>query len=240
LKTLPRTRKNLAVGSLLLGAVLLITPAIAFAQSGTTYVNSSGANATVNVTNNQNGAYFNIDAAGSCPGVTGWNSTTTFQNPVTLYKGCMVIPFVSNYQLKENTPFYIYSVGGFIVGSNGFGPYTEYPQGYGINSQTGYYYPGSSPLQYSAYGVMEYLYQYLASLHSIYMFTGLGTADSVNLNGGLTADTYSITTPGPGTVVTINSGLGNSTYNIVVGQLGTVNINSLNSASAFNYYNIVY
>jgi hypothetical protein len=228
------SRKNLSIGCLLIGAVLLITPSIAFAQSASTYTNTSGENATVNVTNNQWGANFTVLAAGS-PG--------------------LYIPFVSSYNtanggLNEHQSWYTYSVGGFIVGSSGQGIYTEYPQGpAAYQTQPGYYYPGSDYLQYgclkSYAGTCtstgyETLYSYLNSLHSTYMFTGLGANDKVTLTGGLTADTYSITTPGAGVYVTINSGLGNSTYNIVLGQSGVLTINAVASTAAYNYYNVVY
>jgi hypothetical protein len=244
LKTLPSTRKSLAMGSLILGAVLLITPAIAFAQTGTTYVNASGENATLNVTNNQDGAYYTVAAAGACLGSYAINGvayniagSSTNQNVIN---GCLSIPFVSDKSLPESQTLYIFSVGGFIEGSSGQGIYTEYLQGYGAQTVPAYYYPGNSTLQYGLNGKQETLYSYLSSLHSVYMFTGTGSYDEVTLFGGLTADQFSITTPGANTVVNINAGLGNSTYNIVVGALGTVNINDLNSAGAYNYYNIVY
>jgi hypothetical protein len=216
MKTLQMTKKTLALGCLLIGALLLISPAIAFAQT-TVYTNTSGENATLNVTNNQAGANFTVRAAGS-PGLS--------------------IPFTTNSQLTGQQTFYIYSVGGFIESSSGQGVFTEYPLAYGSSNAS--YVPGSLVLQYGYGNTGETLYNYLSSLHSVYMFTGTGSGDSVTLYGGLTADTFSITTPGTGDSVTINSGLGNSTYNIVLGQTGTVTINALNSASAYNYYNIVY
>ena len=233
------------MGSLLLGAVLLVTLAIAFASTSiATYTNTGGENATFPVSNNQWGAVYNINAAGSCG-----NATAPV---IPTGNGCLSIPFVSTQNLNEKQQFYLYAVGGFIEGSPNQGVYTEFPEAPCVvpsqiangpcivaQSTPGYYYSGNDFLQYG-YSGAETLFQYLDSLHSVYLFTGTGSFDHVNLNGGLTQDQYSIIAPGANNVVSINSGLGNSTYNVVLGPTGIINIQSAVSGGTFNYYNVVY
>ncbi len=233
MKTHQASKKILYISSLLLGTVLLLTPALAVAGT-TKYNNSSGENAILNVTDNYAGSIFTVGAAGSC-------------GNATVASGCLTIPVESDYNPNQ-VAGYIFEVGGFIEGSSGLGNWTQFP-GYG-DPVPGYTFLGNSPLQTcSGYGVSqpnlcvngyETLYSYLSNMHSVYMFTGTGKGDMINLNGGLTADTFSITSPGASTQVWINSGLGNSTYNIVLGNTGTLTIGAVHSTSAYNYYNIVY
>jgi hypothetical protein len=213
LKTSNMTRKSLLLGSLLLGAFLLVTPALTFAST-TKYTNTSGENATVNVTDPQMGATFTILAAGS-PGLT--------------------IPFITTTTL---TPIqgYIYQVGGTLeYKANG---QTYYETGYAYGATCGYtttqcFLPGG-------YGYGSGITSLLAGMHSTYMFTGVGAKDVVKLTGGITNDIFSITTPGLSSGITVNAGLGNSTYNLVMGPSGTITINAAVSTGAYNSYNIVY
>jgi hypothetical protein len=247
MKTIRASRTNLYFSALLIGAVLLLTPALTLAviptpptklpeSSMTLYNNVKGESATLVVTNNQREAIFSVKAAGAC-GNTGFITT-----------GCNYIPVVIPTLLVPKIE-YIFAVGGFIESSPNQGIYTDYNATYTGYSM--YSLPGNTFLQYGCvshygdygqfckYGA-ETLSTYLDSLHSVYMFTGTGAWDTVNLNGGLTQDTYSVAAPGTFTTVNINSGIGNSTYNIVLGPYGVINLNANFAAGANNIYNLVY
>ncbi|MBI3858866.1 MAG: hypothetical protein HY296_01290 [Thaumarchaeota archaeon] len=209
----------------MLGTVLAITPSLAVAGT-TTYDNKSGENATVNVTDNQDAASFTVTAAGACTGDT--------------LSTCNTIPFLTETQIALITE-YQYHVGGFKISS----PNTQTPDfpciglAYGCSPTQEYGIPGSTVLQYGTSGP-ETLMQFLQSLHSYYMFTGIGDTDTVTLHGGMTNDIFSITTPGSSSAITVTAGLGNSTYNLILGDTGTLTIDASHSNAAFNYYNVIY
>lgn len=260
MKTISASRTTLYFSCLLIGAVLVLSPALGMAasprMSGTTYSNTSGEAATLVVTNNNFQAQYNIRAAGACGNVGfGGNFTTVLPigdkiSGVGCNKIEVLIPpsSITGHQTYEG----LWEVGGFIESSPGQGQWSDFPA---TNSgYAGYFLTGSTFLQNGcAYRTFNYAYEtstchygpetlssYLESLHSVYMFTGTGASDTVNLNGGLTQDTYSIVIPGVDSTVNINSGIGNSTYNIVVGQYGIINLNAYYAAGGNNIYNLVY
>ena len=214
LKTFSESRKTLLISSLLLGAFLLVTPAMTFASS-TKYTNS-GENATVNVTDNQKLAYFSVKAAGSS------------SNP---------LPFMTKSLTGLIQQAYIVQVGGSVEFKDASGVvyYPGYGGGYSVASSCSYS-TGCFLYGGSGYGSLGNL---LAGMHSTYVFTGTGNNDTIKLTGGLTSDIYSITATGMGDIATVTSGLGSSTYNLVLGPTGTLTISAPASTTS-NYYNIVY
>ncbi len=219
MKTELTSRKILSIGSMVAGALLLLAPAIGstFAQTSFTYQNPGEA-AFLNVTSNNPNSNFTIVGAGS--NGTGYLVTLPIFGANSSLENYALLSsgyYISNATIVNGTDI----ISGLIYGANATGG-----SGYYLNAT-------------SVSGVLQ-------AMSSVYLVTGSGNNDTVNLFNGYTPDIYSVVTPGSYVTVNIVTGAGSATYAVQVGSQGTVTItpspslvNATTTAST-NVFNIVY
>jgi hypothetical protein len=198
----------------MIGAMLLVTPAFA---SDFSYVNP-GHKVYMNITNNQDGATFNINSTLSMLPIVVLGADTYFIGNISYIGG------FQNYVLN-----YSGHCGNFTSGPCGANKTAAWNF---YNTSMGYY--------ENTTGWQDVLFE----MASTYLITGTGAHDNITIAAGMLADTFSIVAPGLGTQVNITTGSGSSTYAVQVGLNGTVNIRpglyENMSSSTIGIFNIVY
>ena len=224
MKTELTSRKILAVGSLLAGAMLLLSPAIgsALAEQNVFIYKNPGETAFVNVTNNNVNSTFDILGA-----IT--NSSADANGTLNVGPLLPLTLVGVNGTTIEN----VVLLGNYTLNGNYLGNSTVSYYEVNATSPTGYF---LNDTQVNAV---------LGNMTSVYLVTGYGSGDVVNLVNGWTDDIYSVVTPGRGVTVNVYTGVGSSTYAIQVGFNSTINISPLpnvndTTTASTNVFNVVY